>query len=97
MPSLLVRLPPQDFDFFPKTKFIPMKQTIRSKRTLGSLLLAGSLAFSFVTASAQGGGAGETYSVSTAQQKHGVLLEEFTGIHCGYCPGPYTHLKLPTN
>lgn len=63
-----------------------MKQTIHSKRTLGCLLLACSMVFSFVTTSAQVGGAGETYSVSTAQQKRGVLLEEFTGIHCGYCP-----------
>lgn len=26
------------------------------------------------------------YEVPTTQQKKNILLEEFTGIHCGYCP-----------
>ncbi len=29
---------------------------------------------------------GESYSVPTDTQPRGALLEEFTGIHCGYCP-----------
>lgn len=29
---------------------------------------------------------GKAYAVSTAPTKRGALLEEFTGIHCGYCP-----------
>ncbi|WP_317899314.1 Omp28-related outer membrane protein [Aurantibacillus circumpalustris] len=32
--------------------------------------------------------------VSTAPQNKGVLLEEFTGIHCGYCPDG--HVKANT-
>ena len=30
--------------------------------------------------------ANNTYGVSTEPSKRGALLEEFTGIHCGYCP-----------
>mgnify|MGYP006894276199 CR=1 FL=1 len=28
------------------------------------------------------------YEVPTNVQKRNILLEEFTGIHCGYCPQP---------
>ena len=33
------------------------------------------------------------YEVPTTPQKKNVLLEEFTGIHCGYCPQGHTIAK----
>lgn len=43
------------------------------------------LTLAAVTAGAQAGG-GESFSVTTETTTKNILLEEYTGIHCGYCP-----------
>ena len=55
----------------------------KSVLTLLFITMAGLQGIS--AAQAEGGQAGD-YSVPTGPQPKGALLEEFTGIHCGYCP-----------
>ena len=55
----------------------------KSVLTLLFITMAGLQGLS--AAQAEGGQAGD-YSVPTSPQPRGPLLEEFTGIHCGYCP-----------
>ena len=55
----------------------------KSVLTLLFITMAGLQGIS--AAQAEGGQAGD-YSVPTGPQPRGALLEEFTGIHCGYCP-----------
>lgn len=55
----------------------------KSVLTLLFITMAGLQGLS--AAQAEAGQAGD-YSVPTGPQPKGALLEEFTGIHCGYCP-----------
>ena len=58
---------------------------METKQLLTHLIVAAALAATGnATALAQPGPGRHT--VSTEEQPRGVLLEEFTGINCGYCP-----------
>lgn len=57
------------------------KNVMDMKHLLILLMCAGCLS---VTAARQAGGNG--YTVETGVTARAVLLEEFTGIHCGFCP-----------
>ncbi len=56
------------------------------------LLLFSLLSINFVPGNSQ-----TTYNVSTDVQKKKVLLEEFTGIHCGNCPDGHKMARILLN
>ncbi len=55
------------------------------------------LLFSFLCINSISGNAQTDYKVSTDVQKKKVLLEEFTGIHCGNCPDGHKMARILLN
>lgn len=66
-------------------KKITKYKHMRTRQTIINHAVVAALTLTAATAVAQTTGA-ESFSVTTEPTAKNILLEEYTGIHCGYCP-----------
>lgn len=66
-------------------KKITKYKHMRTRQTIINHAAVAALTLTAATAVAQTAGA-ESFSVTTEPTAKNILLEEYTGIHCGYCP-----------